>query len=161
MFGFRLSSSRPAGATCENVESKPATARLDRDRPQPVGGQSAWVAWQIVMSLRDAPTDENLRFTQQRTDTAVSEWDEGLHGGDPIRLRSARRLPSDCGRPVVYHPTAVGPWFAMRHMRTGPRPAAAGPGPAGQSQALSDQSRRSETALVIPRVPYTLFCRCV
>ncbi len=26
-------------------------------------------------------------------------------------------------------------WFAMRHMRTGPRPAAAGPGPAGQSQA--------------------------
>jgi len=78
MFGFRLSSSRPAGATCENVESKPATV----------------VAW-------------------QRTDTAVSEWDEGLHGGDPIRLRSARRLPSDCGRPVVYHATAVGPWFAI------------------------------------------------
>jgi len=95
MFGFRLSSSRPAGATCENVESKPATARLDRDRPQPVGGQSACVAW-------------------QRTDTAVSEWDEGLHGGDPIRLRSARRLPCDRGRPVVCHMTAVAGPFGSK-----------------------------------------------
>jgi len=46
------------------------------------------VAWQIVMSLRDAPTDENPQCTQQGTDTDMST----VRGKKEMtRVRSQRR----------------------------------------------------------------------
>jgi len=89
------------------------------------------VAWQIVMSLRDAPTHENPRFTQQRTDTAVSgKGSETVVGSGMGRLEAGAPGGYDAGVPgqleadglgrcehasvSVPHPTAVGPRFAMR-----------------------------------------------
>ncbi len=80
------------------------------------------------LDTEDAPQNSGMRL--ERAEQAERACDCG-------RMANRRRLRSD----VVRHHAAPGPgltpqcpWFAMRHMRAGPRPAAAGPGPAGQSQ---------------------------
>jgi len=78
---FILPSYNPLGVP-QNCETRPATARLDRDRPQPVGGQSACVAWHT-------------------TDTAVSDRGQERRGGGPHPTAVGVCLPCDRRRRPV------------------------------------------------------------
>ncbi len=72
---------------------------------QPRQHLASAVAWQIVMSLRDAPTNENPRFTQQRTTTAV--------GCGPPRQGPWSRF--DTAVSVCCHATAVAGRIPLRN----------------------------------------------